>query len=162
MKKLLLPLFLIGISLITNVFGYADLENRELIAESSDLENFLILEFGEYDFTRKGKPIPNLEFGFLSMGDLGMELTKSHTKIMGNSFVIKNNDVLIYAKGEGGNKYHLNLYLINDGYFTKIQFDTTDSGIIQKNIQQKITPTPQIEKQEYPKINLIILGDTSY
>jgi len=154
--------FLIPLMFIpSTVFGLADLQNREIIAESTNFEDSsLLLEFGEYDYTNRGKPIPNLELGLFTMFGDTIELENPSSKIMGNSFVIKTNEIVIYARGMGNNEYLINAYLIDDNVgLTKRQFVSTHSSIIDINNQEKVIS--QSETEESKKVEMIILGRIS-
>lgn len=114
---LLFSLFLVPAS----VFGVADIENKTIVADSEDSDIVLTLEFGQNQYTKLQRVIPVLESGLLSIGDSIMEITEPRTKIMGNSFVIHSENILIYAKGIENGRFLINSYLIGGTQFEPIR-----------------------------------------
>ena len=95
-----------------SVFGITDIENKTIVADSEDSDIVLTLEFGQNEYTNFGRVIPVLESGLLTIGDSIVEIKESRTKIMGNSFVIHSENILIYAKGLENESFLINSYLI--------------------------------------------------
>lgn len=110
-----------------SVFGVIDLENKNIIAESGDGEIVLSLEFGESIISMSEKIIPSLQSGLLVLGDSIIEIQDSRTKIMGNSFVIHSENILIYAKGLGNENYLINSYLLGSNQLDPIKLKTVPS-----------------------------------
>jgi len=121
-------LSLIGLFLLVivphSVFGTADLENKNIIAESEDGEIVLSLEFGESIVSRFDRIIPTLQSGLLVLGDSIVEIQDAKTKIMGNSFVVHSENMLIYAKGLGDGNYLINSYLLGGNQLDPIKLVT--------------------------------------
>ena len=107
-----------------SVFGTADLENKNIIAESKDGEIVLSLEFGDSLISRFDKIVPTLQSGLLAFGDSIVEIQDAKTKIMGNSFVVHSENILIYAKGLGNESYLINSYLLGGSQLDPIKLET--------------------------------------
>jgi hypothetical protein len=122
----LLPLFLL-VLIPPSVFGVADLENKDIIAESENGEIILSLEFGESIISRFDKIIPTLQSGLLVVGDSIIEIEDARIKIMGNSFVVHSENILIYAKGLGNENYLINSYLLGSNQLDPIRLVTVPS-----------------------------------
>jgi hypothetical protein len=129
-----------------SVFGVADLENKNIIAESGDGEIVLSLEFGESLTSRFDRIVPTLHSGLLVVGDSIMEIKDARTKIMGNSFVVHSENILIYAKGLGNEKYLINSYLLGNNQLDPIKLVTVPTNDV----------TPTIEDDSIP-LELIVL-----
>ena len=110
-----------------SVFGVVDLENKNIIAESRDGEIVLSLEFGENLISRVDRIIPTLQSGLLVVGDSIIEIKDARTKIMGNSFVVHSENILIYAKGLGNGNYLINSYLLGSNQLNSIRLVTVPS-----------------------------------
>ncbi|MDH3277326.1 MAG: hypothetical protein OEL77_02120 [Nitrosopumilus sp.] len=108
-----------------SVFGVADIENKNLLAESWDGDIVLFLDFGENIISKFNRIIPTLQSGMLVIGDQIIEIENARTKIMGNSFVVHSENILIYAKGLENNKFLINSYLIGSNQLDAIQLATT-------------------------------------
>ena len=119
----------------TSAFGVADLENKNIIAESDNGEIVLSLEFGEGLISRFDRIIPTLQSGLLVVGDSIIEIENARAKIMGNSFVVHAENILIYAKGLGDEKYLINSYLLGNNQLDSIRLITIPSDDITSIIQ---------------------------
>ena len=109
-----------------SVYGLNDLENTEIIAESVDFHSDFVLklQFGENQF-KYGKMIPTVDSGSLHLFGDFIELTNVRAKMMGNSFVVKSDELLVYAKGLEDSEYKINAYLITAQGFTKYELKPT-------------------------------------
>ncbi len=141
----LLPFFLL-VLVPHSVFGVADIENKNIIAESEDGEIVLSLEFGENQYSRFDKIIPTLQSGLLVVGDRIVEIEDARTKIMGNSFVVHSENILIYAKGFENEFYLINSYLLGSNQLNPIRLVTVPTQEV----------TPEIEDNSLP-IEMIVL-----
>jgi len=112
-----------------SVFGIADLENKNIIAESGDGQIILSLEFGENQYSRFDRIIPTLHSGFLVVGESILEIVDARTKIMGNSFVVHSEDFLIYAKGLENGHYLVNSYLLGSNQLDPIKLASVGDEI---------------------------------
>ena len=119
----ILSLFLL-VLVPSSVFGVADIENKDIIAESQDGEIVLSLEFGENQYSRFDRIIPTLQSGLLVLGDSIVEIQDARTKIMGNSFVVHSENILIYANGIGNENYLINSYLLGSNQLDPIRLET--------------------------------------
>ena len=106
------------------VFGIVDIENKEIVAESKDREIILSLEFGENQISTFDRIVPTLQSGLLVVGDSIVEIENARTKIMGNSFVVHSENILIYAKGLGDENYSINTYLLGNNQLDPIPLVT--------------------------------------
>lgn len=104
-----------------SVFGIAEIENKNIIAESSDGDIILSLEFGDYLYSKFDKIIPNLQSGLLVVGDSILEIKDARTKIMGNSFVVHSENILIYAQGLENDSYLVNSYVLGGNQLEPIK-----------------------------------------
>jgi len=132
-RLFLLSLFLL-VLIPSSVFGVPDIENKHIIAESKDGDIVLSLEFGENLISRFDRIIPTLQSGLLVVGDSIVEIENAKTKIMGNSFVVHSENILIYAKGIGDENYLINSYFLGNNQLDPIRLETvptqdTTSGI---------------------------------
>jgi hypothetical protein len=118
-----------------SVFGVADLENKNIIAESGDREIVLSLEFGENLIFRFDRIFPTLQSGLLVVGDSIMEIKDARTKIMGNSFVVHSENILIYAKGLGNENYLINSYLLGSNQLDPIKLVTVPTKDVTPTIE---------------------------
>jgi len=144
LKRLfLLPLFLL-VLVPHSVFGVVDIENKNIIAESKDGEIFLSLEFGENQYSRFDKIIPTLKSGLLVIGDSIVEIENARTKIMGNSFVVHSENILIYAKGLGNGDYLINSYLLGSNQLNPIRLVTVPTQDITTEIEDNSLPIEMI------------------
>ena len=141
----LLSLFLL-VLVPPPVFGVADLENKNIVAESRDGEIVLSLEFGESLISRFDRTIPTLQSGLLVIGDSILEFEDARTKIMGNSFVVHSENILIYAKGLGNENYLINSYLLGNNQLDPIRLLTVPSD----------DDTPLLEDSSIP-LEMIVL-----
>jgi hypothetical protein len=115
-----------------SVFGLADIENKNIIAESRDGQIILSLEFGENKYSKFDRIIPTLQSGLLVVGDSIVEIEDARAKIMGDSFVVHSKNILIYAKGLGNESYLVNSYLLGGNQLDPIKLVSVPS-------QEKIT-----------------------
>ena len=122
-----------------SVFGVADLENKDIVAESEDGEIILSLEFGESLISRFDRIIPTLQSGLLVVGDSIIEIEDARTKIMGNSFVVHSKNILIYAKGLGNENYLVNSYLLGSNQLNPIRLVTVPSKDITPLLEDNST-----------------------
>ena len=124
----LIPLFFLLLISSFDAYALTNLENKDIIAESSNGFNnyFLVIEFGDYEFTKKGKPIPQVNSAFLDINGHVIDLDNLRPKIMGNSFVVRSDDVLIYAQGKGNDQYQINLYILDGTGLNRITLMTND------------------------------------
>lgn len=134
MKRPFLLLFFL-FSIPNSVFGIADIENDQIIAESKGGDIVLSLEFGENQLSKFGRLIPTLQTGVLLFGDSIVEIENARTKLMGNSFVIHSENILIYAKGLGNDQYKINSYLVGNHQLDPIKLETIPNQEI-KNMEQ--------------------------
>ena len=118
-----------------SVFGVADIENKNLLAESEEGDIVLFLDFGENLISKFNRVIPTLESGMLVIGDRIVDIENSRTKIMGSSFVIHSEDVLIYAKGLENDEFLINSYLLGSDQLDPIKLATIP---IQSNVSSEI------------------------
>ncbi len=144
LKRLfLLPLFLL-VLVPHSVFGVVDIENKNIIAESKDGEIILSLEFGENQYSRFDKIIPTLQSGLLVIGDSIVEIENARTKIMGNSFVVHSENILIYAKGLGNGDYLINSYLLGSNQLNPLRLITVPTQDITTEIEDNSLPIEMI------------------
>jgi hypothetical protein len=127
-----------------SVFGVVDIENKNIIAESKDGEIILSLEFGENQYSRFDKIIPTLQSGLLVIGDSIVEIENARTKIMGNSFVVHSENILIYAKGLGNGDYLINSYLLGSNQLNPIRLVTVPTQDITTEIEDNSLPIEMI------------------
>ena len=139
----LLPLFLL-VLVPHSVFGVVDIENKNIIAESKDGEIILSLEFGENQYSRFDKIIPTLQSGLLVIGDSIVEIENARTKIMGNSFVVHSENILIYAKGLGNGDYLINSYLLGSNQLNAIRLVTVPTQDVTTEIEDNSLPIEMI------------------
>jgi len=139
----LLSLFLL-VLVPSSVFGVADIENKDIIAESQDGEIVLSLEFGENLISRFDRIIPTLQSGLLVLGDSIVEIKDARTKIMGNSFVVHSENILIYAKGIGNEHYLINIYLLGGNQLDPIRLETVPTQDATTGIKEDVKPIEMI------------------
>ena len=143
-KKFLALLFpLILISFTLNAF--ADFENKDFMAKSENGEVFLSLQFGENQYSTFDRPIPFLKSGSLVLGDRIIEINNASVKIMGDSFVVHSDKILIYAKGTNFGEYLINCYVIGGHKLEPIKLIS-----FQQEIQKEI-------EENHANIELIVL-----
>lgn len=144
LKRLfLLPLFLL-VLVPHSVFGVVDIENKNIIAESKDGEIVLSLEFGENQYSRFDRIIPTLQSGLLVIGDSIVEIENARTKIMGSSFVVHSENILIYAKGLGNGDYLINSYLLGSNQLNPIKLVTVPTQEVTIEIKDNSLPIEMI------------------
>jgi hypothetical protein len=144
LKRLfLLPLFLL-VLVPHSVFGVADIENKSIIAESENGEIILSLEFGENQYSRFDKIIPTLQSGLLVIGDSIVEIENARIKIMGNSFVVHSENILIYAKGIENEHYLINSYLLGSNQLNAIRLVTVPTQDVITEIEDNSLPIEMI------------------
>jgi hypothetical protein len=137
-RIILLSLFLL-VLIPPSVFGVADLENKDIVAESENGEIILSLEFGESIISRFDKIIPTLQSGLLVVGDSIIEIEDARIKIMGNSFVVHSENILIYAKGLGNENYLINSYLLGSNQLDPIRLVTVPSEDVTPLLENNLT-----------------------
>jgi len=142
-RLFLLPLFLL-VLVPHSVFGVADIENKNIIAESKDGEIVLSLEFGENQYSRFDKIIPILQSGLLVIGDRIVEIENARIKIMGNSFVVHSENILIYAKGIENEHYLINSYLLGSNQLNPIRLVTLPTQEVTTEIEDNSLPVELI------------------
>jgi len=128
---------LVGLTILipSSVFGVADIENQNIVAESDDRNIVLFLDFGENLISKFNRISPTLQSGMLVIGDKILEIENSRTKIMGNSFVIHSENILIYAKGLENDKFLINSYFLGGNQLDPIKLTTIP---IQTDISSEI------------------------
>ena len=139
----LLSLFLL-VLVPPSVFGVADIENKNINAESQDGEIILSLEFGKNLISRFDRIIPTLQSGLLVVGDSIVEIENARTKIMGNSFVVHSENILIYAKGLGNEQYLINSYLLGSNQLNPIRLVTVPSQDVSAVIEDDSIPLEMV------------------
>jgi hypothetical protein len=142
-RLLLLSLFLL-VLVPNSVFGVTDVENKDIIAESQNGEIVLSLEFGENQYSRFDRIIPTLQSGLLVLGDSIVEIKDARTKIMGNSFVVHSENILIYAKGIGNENYLINSYLLGSNQLDPIRLETFPTQDATTGIEENVKPVEMI------------------
>lgn len=128
----------------TSVFGVTDIENKNIVAQSRDGDIVLSLEFGESLISRFDRIIPTLQSGWLVVGDNIVEVENARTKIMGNSFVVHSENILIYAKGLGNDNYLINSYLLGSNQFDPIRLVTVPTQDISNEVEDDSIPLEMI------------------
>jgi len=142
-RLLLLSSFLL-VLVPNSVFGVADIENKDIIAESQDGEIVLSLEFGENQYSRFDRIIPTLQSGLLVLGDSIVEIKDARTKIMGNSFVVHSENILIYANGIGNEHYLINSYFLGSNQLDPIRLETVPTQDATTGIEENTKSTEMI------------------
>jgi len=137
--KIFLAFFILLIIIPCSLKGFADFENKDFIAESENGEVVLFLQFGENQYSKFDKSIPFLKSGSLVLGDRIMEIDNARVKIMGNSFVVHSDDILIYAKGTDLGNYLINCYVIGGHKLEKIELISFQQQEIQKEMEESST-----------------------
>ena len=120
-----------------SVFGIADIEDKTIVADSEDSDIVLTLEFGQNKYTKFERVVPVLESGLLAIGDSILEIIEPRTKIMGNSFVIHSENILIYAKGLEDGNFLINSYLIGGTQFEPIKLVSISQEVPNEVIKEK-------------------------
>jgi hypothetical protein len=144
LNRFTIPLLFLLVLVPNSVFGVADIENKDIIAESKDGEIILSLEFGENLISRFDRIIPTLQSGLLVVGDSIVEIENARTKIMGNSFVVHSENILIYAKGLGNEQYLINSYLLGSNELNPIRLLTVPSQDVSTVIEDDSIPLEMI------------------
>lgn len=154
MEKLVLTGLLLILPLIGSAHG---ISNVNIVAESTEIEDIVLsLEFGDYEFLKNNRLVPTLNSGTLSLGEDIVDLTDSVLKKMGKSFVLRNDDVLIYARNMGENEFTINLYFLDGAGLKAIKL-VTDT----KSISDKIIPTTkEKETTDTPKLTVLVQQDS--
>jgi len=128
----------------TSVFGVPEIENKDIVAESKDRDIVLSLEFGNNLISKFGKIIPHLQSGLLVVGESIIEIENARTKIMGNSFVVHSDNILIYAKGLGDENYLINTYLLGSNQLETIRLETVPIQDISSEVEYNTRPVELI------------------
>ncbi len=102
------------------------------------------LKFGESLISRFDRIIPTLQSGLLVLGDSIMEIKDARTKIMGNSFVVHSENILIYAKGLGNENYLINSYLLGSNQLDPIRLETIPTQDATTEIKDDTKPIEMI------------------
>ena len=144
LNRFTLPFLFLIVLVPNSVFGIADIENKDIIAESKDGEIVLSLKFGENQYSRFDRIIPTLQSGLLVLGDSIMEIQDARTKIMGNSFVVHSENILIYAKGLGNGDYLINSYLLGSNQLDPIRLETVPTLEDTTGIKEDTKPIEMI------------------
>ena len=144
LNRFTLPLLFLIVLVPNSVFGVADIENKDIIAESKDGEIVLSLKFGENQYSRFDRIIPTLQSGLLVLGDSIMEIQDARTKIMGNSFVVHSENILIYANGIGNEHYLINSYLLGSNQLDPIRLETVPTLEDTTGIKEDTKPIEMI------------------
>jgi len=141
-------LFLLSLILLvlipSSVFGVPNIENKDIIAESKDGDIVLSLEFGENLISRFDRIIPTLQSGLLVVGDSIVEIENAKIKIMGNSFVVHSENILIYAKGIGDENYLINSYFLGNNRLDPIRLETVPTQDATTGIKDDSIPLEMI------------------
>jgi len=144
LNRFTLPFLFLIVLVPNSVFGVADIENKDIIAESKDGEIVLSLKFGENQYSRFDRIIPTLQSGLLVLGDIIMEIQDARTKIMGNSFVVHSENILIYANGIGNEHYLINSYLLGSNQLDPIRLETIPTLEDANGIKEDTKPIEMI------------------
>ncbi len=144
LNRFTIPLLFLLVLVPNSVFGIADIENKDIIAESKDGEIVLSLKFGENQYSRFDRIIPTLQSGLLVLGDSIMEIQDARTKIMGNSFVVHSENILIYAKGIGNEHYLINSYFLGSNQLDPIRLETVPTLEDTTGIKEDTKPIEMI------------------
>ncbi len=144
LNRFTLPFLFLIVLVPNSVFGIADIENKDIIAESKDGEIVLSLKFGENQYSRFDRIIPTLQSGLLVLGDSIMEIQDARTKIMGNSFVVHSENILIYAKGIGNEHYLINSYFLGSNQLDPIRLETVPTLEDTTGIKEDTKPIEMI------------------
>lgn len=144
LNRFTFPLLFLIVLVPNSVFGVADIENKDIIAESKDGEIVLSLKFGENQYSRFDRIIPTLQSGLLVLGDSIMEIQDARTKIMGNSFVVHSENILIYANGIGNEHYLINSYLLGSNQLDPIRLETVPTLEDTTGIKEDTKPIEMI------------------
>ncbi len=73
-----------------------------------------------------------------------MEIEDARTKIMGNSFVVHSENILIYAKGFGNEHYLINSYLLGSNQLNPIRLVTVPNQDVTAVIEDDSIPLEMI------------------
>lgn len=143
----IIPLVLLGLLIFVphSVYGLVNIENQNILAESEDGEIVLFLEFGENIRSKFDRIIPTLHSGLLVIGDKIVEMEGSSVKLMGDSFVVHSEKILIYAKGVGNNQFLINSYLLGSAKLDPIKLSLIPiESDVAPEIQNDLIPTEMI------------------
>ena len=140
MNRLFLLSLILLVLIPSSVFGVPNIENKDIIAESKDGDIVLSLEFGENLISRFDRIIPTLQSGLLVVGDSIVEIENAKTKIMGNSFVIHSENILIYAQGIGDENYLINSYLLGNNQLNPIKLATVSTQSVSPDVEDDSKP----------------------
>ena len=147
--KLLFCLLLVAltVSLINTSQVYAELDLS--LEEIVSTDNNLVLVFGETTtkfFRTYADIIPHLDAGTVDFGYFEVTLDRSATvKIMGDSFVIHQGGVVLYAYNLGDDKFRINAMA------------NTETGLIKKTFTANIT---QPERTVYIEPEIVYVEPT--
>jgi len=129
------PVIIIAIAFVLlfpiPVFAELDLSNEKI----TSTDNNLILQFTDNivrQFRTHIEIIPNIEYGIVDLGNIQLTLDDARVNVLGNSFTIKNDNIALYAKNLGDNKFKISIYIF------------TNSGI-QKNTFTASITLPELE-----------------
>ena len=126
--------------------GFADIENKNIIAKTMNEEVILSLLFGENQYSNFDRIIPTLQSGSLVLGDRILEIENARVKNMGDSFVVHSDNILIYSKGLGSENYLINCYLIGGSKLEAIKLFSVQQNDFSEEIEDNS-----------PNIDMIVL-----
>lgn len=115
--------------------GLADIENKNISGKSVSNEVVLSLQFGENKYSHFHGIIPTLLSGSIVIGDLTFEIENARAKIMGDSFVVHSDNILIYAKKIDLENYLINCYVIGGNKLEPIKLISVQQPNIPKEIE---------------------------
>lgn len=138
--SILIPLFLFP----SFSYGFADIENTDIIAQSDNGEVVLTLQFGKNQNSYFDKPIPTLQSGSLALGDRIMEIQNARVKIMGDSFVLHSEKILVYAHGSTLGDYLINCYVIGGTKLEPIKLNLVHPQDFNEEIKESPSNTELI------------------
>ena len=106
------------------VFAELDLSNEKI----TSTDNNLILQFTDNivrQFRTHIEIIPNIEYGIVNLGNIQLTLDDARVNVLGNSFTIKNDNIALYAKNLGDNKFKITTYIFTNSGMQKNTFTTS-------------------------------------
>jgi len=120
MKLLVFMIFALTI-VITPTFAELDLSNEKITSTDDNL----IIRFADNTIRYLGTHTvitPNIEYGTVDLGNVKLALDDARVNILGDSFTIKNDNVALYAKNLGDDKFRINVYIFTDSGLQKTTF----------------------------------------
>jgi len=147
MKLLFFMIFALTI-VITPAFAELDLSNQKLVS----LDGKLTLEFGENLQTFKAGrfvEIPQLNVGIIQLKDETVLLDGEYTNILANSFSVRLDDGIIFAKNNRDGTFTVKVLTVSDNGFQKQTFASILQPIDIIDLSKNISPA---EKTETPLV----------